>query len=382
MREVVFCFEPFCYLSISHTKIIVYNELDNQFYKYKIDDSISMKIIDNRYIIFCEDDLLKKDIKNFIHFFVNNNCAKLVKLYNNQLPFIQKRELFNEQKYIIHSNKIPRYSNDIIKAIFLIGTGASEYQSFFSKQIPFPQFSNTETFSDSTVIKKILTKLPYTRKTLFFIVSNNIDEINFLYTKIKDMKNIIIRTTYSTYLDNKEQMPANCKIELILSYPYEFDKNCKYNYLALIKDQQELDYFLNNVTLNNNFRLIPINISPETNNPLLSLDEDDIINSKQSIRKILFKKLYNISLFGFVYIFPSGAISDSLNSNSIGNIKEVSSEHIIENLLSNSSAWLLTRRKVNPCKNCLYCDFCSPISEYERSVNNFSICKGKLYEEK
>lgn len=167
MREVVFCFEPFCYLSISHTKIIVYNELDNQFYKYKIDDSISMKIIDNRYIIFCEDDLLKKDIKNFIHFFVNNNCAKLVKLYNNQLPFIQKRELFNEQKYIIHSNKIPRYSNDIIKAIFLIGTGASEYQSFFSKQIPFPQFSNTETFSDSTVIKKILTKLPYTRKTLF-----------------------------------------------------------------------------------------------------------------------------------------------------------------------------------------------------------------------
>lgn len=380
MENILFCFEPFCYLAFSNEVMLVYNELESAFYKYSIKFDLKKRVIQDRYFLFIKDELSNVKVIDFIRYYVNNNCAKIIYFDDGNFPYIQRRELFNEQNYLIKNNQIPKYSNDIIKSIYFIGSsGMDSINNDIHRQIPFPLYSKNDTFTNTNIMDNVLSKIPYSKKTLFFIVSNDIEEILYLCNKLENNNNIIIRMEYTSYILYGKYLPKKCKIELMLFYPYEFEKDMECKYIALIRDKMEYNFFIKKLN-GTGIRCLPIYNSSIYENPLLSLNEDDILQEKQSIRKILFKKLYNTSLFGLIYITASGDVYDSLNSNSMGEIDTLQNDEIVSRLLSVDSAWMLTRKKVKPCMDCLYCDFCSPVSEYERSMNMFSICQGELYE--
>ena len=49
-------------------------------------------------------------------------------------------------------------------------------------------------------------------------------------------------------------------------------------------------------------------------------------------------------------------------------------EMIVKEIIRGKS-WKLTRRKVMPCKKCVYCDICPPISNYEKAIGKYNLCK-------
>lgn len=58
-----------------------------------------------------------------------------------------------------------------------------------------------------------------------------------------------------------------------------------------------------------------------------------------------------------------------------GHIRE-----ILANTIINYSNWFKKRRDVEPCNNCVFCDLCPSIGNYEYNFGKYNLCK--IYENK
>ena len=79
--------------------------------------------------------------------------------------------------------------------------------------------------------------------------------------------------------------------------------------------------------------------------------------------------------FGALTFLPNGNCYTNINSKPIGNIYKKSIYKLIHYcLIQRDKDWLLTRNKVEPCKNCLFNALCPPISNYERVIKQYNLC--------
>lgn len=91
------------------------------------------------------------------------------------------------------------------------------------------------------------------------------------------------------------------------------------------------------------------------------------------MQDIFRRETLNEFYFGYVTIMFNGSVYNNINNDCVGNI----SQHSLPQLLLNNdknNSWFLTRNKITPCKKCIYCFLCPPISNYEFAINRFNLC--------
>jgi pseudo-rSAM protein len=105
------------------------------------------------------------------------------------------------------------------------------------------------------------------------------------------------------------------------------------------------------------------------------LNEEDILEVKESLFELATKKISNPAFFGKLIFNADGNIFTSFNFPSIGNINNFNIRHLIFNLLEDeNSSWRVNKTVVTPCKDCIFNLLCSPISNYELVIRQNNLC--------
>jgi pseudo-rSAM protein len=92
------------------------------------------------------------------------------------------------------------------------------------------------------------------------------------------------------------------------------------------------------------------------------------------MKQIAINKILNQNDFGKITILSNGNIHANLNNNSIGNIMKNTIEDTITIEMFSKNSWFKTREHLNPCKNCIYCLLCPPVSNYEYIFRKYNLC--------
>jgi len=108
------------------------------------------------------------------------------------------------------------------------------------------------------------------------------------------------------------------------------------------------------------------------------VNEDDILEVKESLFELVIKKISNPSFFGKLIFNADGKIFTSFNVPAIGNINDFKFKNLIFGLLEDeNSLWRVNKTMVEPCKNCIYNILCPPISNYDYFMNKYNLCTVK-----
>ena len=97
------------------------------------------------------------------------------------------------------------------------------------------------------------------------------------------------------------------------------------------------------------------------------LSEEEILSQKLTKKDIFRHQALNVSQFGIFYIFPDGTVHPAADAPAIGTLEDSVHQMIIRELEENF-AWRQTRRLMEPCKYCIYCDLCPSPTIYERII--------------
>ena len=79
-------------------------------------------------------------------------------------------------------------------------------------------------------------------------------------------------------------------------------------------------------------------------------------------------------MFWFFDLFAKWDVYADLNSEKLGNLEEDSISSMILKELKIGDSWLLLRRNVEPCKECLFSCLCPSISGYEKVIGRYNLC--------
>ena len=136
-------------------------------------------------------------------------------------------------------------------------------------------------------------------------------------------------------------------------------------FLFVITDVSELGIYQNEEV---EHAFIPVIYDAEKQKGLLSqmrMTLEDIFNSVRSIKDCLMKEVVNSSAFGKISIDIHGNISS--NEEYIGNVDNGTAFGLLTKWLQKeNNSWMLTRRKVSQCSDCLLSSLCPCVSIYER----------------
>lgn len=104
------------------------------------------------------------------------------------------------------------------------------------------------------------------------------------------------------------------------------------------------------------------------------IEEEDILSEVITQNEIIKSTSINRFYWGGLTILSDGTVFSNMNDVLLGNILNNSIKELIHNELKRDSSWRLVRKSVSPCKNCIYCAFCPPISNYDFILNKFNLC--------
>ena len=106
------------------------------------------------------------------------------------------------------------------------------------------------------------------------------------------------------------------------------------------------------------------------------MNKDDLFTTSLSFRQIFAHQKLNTNFFGSLTILPNGDVYANVNSQPLGNIHSNSVLHLIDEEMSNNTAWRTIRDK-KPCAECLYQFLCPSPSNYETAIGKFNLCNIK-----
>lgn len=149
-----------------------------------------------------------------------------------------------------------------------------------------------------------------------------------------------------------------------------------YNYVFHIENIEQYNYFKNFANKYNisqfSFRFIGNDLAFVKNT--LFFHRHELLATKQSISDVIKKSIFNVNYKGKLII--SNDLSCYITPNfCVGNLNNDKIETIIYNsFFYDNSPWFLTRKQVEPCKDCAFNILCPSITEYELKYNCFNFC--------
>jgi pseudo-rSAM protein len=187
---------------------------------------------------------------------------------------------------------------------------------------------------------------------------------------VLDKNNHYDNLKYNLYIDSKMEMNQ------LLDKSFLLNENIRL--CIFVNDEESLSLASTLCdSLHNHVEIIPQYINNiEFFNKNVFFNRDDIFNNQsQTIHKILTNGLLNRIFWGKIVVNSNGNICphNSIISSNLNIIHNSLDEAILEELNS-SKTWFLKRNDVKPCKDCLYCLLCPPISEYELELGRFNLC--------
>ena len=154
----------------------------------------------------------------------------------------------------------------------------------------------------------------------------------------------------------------------------------KYEIYIVLTDELQLEKIVQLTTSSISYKLIPFfngkNLSFFKNNVFLS--EEDILETKFTIKKIHKNQFINSLFYGNLIVLPDGNVCIDINGPILGNLyNETIFDIISKALLNGDSLWFKTRNTTS-CSSCLFVDLCPPISNYELVIGQSNLCHIKL----
>lgn len=153
------------------------------------------------------------------------------------------------------------------------------------------------------------------------------------------------------------------------------EEDLHFNINALIRN--EADY---NILENLNIENCRINYLPVYNNNIeffknnVFVNHEDILNIQHTEKSINTKLLINQLDYGRISIINNGDVYANFSEDKIGNVDHNKISTILAHELTEGNSWLLTRKDIAPCKDCINNAFCPSISNYERVIGKYNLC--------
>jgi pseudo-rSAM protein len=79
--------------------------------------------------------------------------------------------------------------------------------------------------------------------------------------------------------------------------------------------------------------------------------------------------------FGTLTMASNGDVYGNLNTSPLGNINEAPIYQLIQKEMEDGYNWRRVRRKVEPCKSCVFDALCPPLSNYEYAIGQNNLCR-------
>ncbi len=429
-RKYGFYLEPHVYSVIKNDNLLMKDLLGNNFYSFSKDKEIVEfvnKLKENNNIFIFDIDKQSTGIRDFINLCRKNFIGDYLDItdshempYNfypeicikeemNRINGIKKTEQIEESEALRVMG--PSLGRDIKNHLFNINiylnSSCSQNCSFCSeayKQIPLCSKyvgDNEISFEQIKVLldpvgnrpvkvklnggnlflnKDILPILEYMKMKTSFLVSCSLHYMNFLQVEDK----------LSLLGDKLSLLGDNIVLRLLLPL-LKFDQelfdliytkcknlSCRVIYEIIITDEN--DFTLYNELLQKldgeEVRMLPLYISGN------SFFMDNMATTKEMIHERQFQRRFldqnqtiNLNYWGNVTVDPSGNMYTSFLTPSKFNFQEHTLYDLVYNEITEQQGdWFLTRNNAENCSDCVYANFCSPISNYEKAIKRNNIC--------
>jgi pseudo-rSAM protein len=403
---------PFIYAITKANDAMLYNTISGKSLIYKNNPSISelIKRLIKQKNMYVTKIRLSDDNRDFVNDIREGFYGDIIRNEDDEYKPIQLRPNFIPQKpiadltslvnpkYVLRDDKIVDYLDTI--DIYINGACdqncsvckvAFKQQSFCRKK-----YSNIEITIPS--LNKILAQIRHTRVSLIRILGGNI----FMHSKISDILAIlsdapqpkcyfIHSSLFRYHIDKMTYFErSGTRIDLLVTRPYNGsiisvcldtirEKGIEHVCTFAIED--EIDIITAKKMVSklriNQYRLVPIyngnNLAFFKNN--VFIDEKSLFSKAQNMQSIFAKETINPSEIGKIVVDNKLDIRANINNPPLGNLSKMSLFDAVNKELNEGRSFRKVRKKVYPCRACLYNSLCPPFSNYEYVFHRSDLCK-------
>ncbi len=378
---------PDVFIWTKGSQAIVYNTVNNQSFRYKLNDSLriitnNLCNIDNLYCI--EIDNLDSSIESWVEKIKDIEAGGIREveedISNMPISFYPILNLQSDEQRFFEKNG-NRFSRDNVLSylhhltIHLNGIG----DNYFYKQIQYP--CPSKSFLSNENLRLILTQfygyiipdICICGTNYFSLLSE--DLISLIYKVSKRLTFFVLFEDYFTDFERIKSLSGSYYKIRLLTKRSSFSME---NIGAIINNEKiQFDFIVENVddcmywdTIIEELNIQNYVIKPiaNKNNTQFILDnvfltQSEILQLKFNKREIFSHQVLNSNFFGHLIITPEGKVYSNFNKPELGTIND-SIKFLLSKELKLKNSWLLIRDNVE-CSNCLYQWLCPSISNYE-----------------
>jgi hypothetical protein len=374
-----FKIEPYVYISIVNSNVLLYNTFDGSFIESKDIEIVKLLketlLKENCGVVLLTAERYNLDnIRKFIMELRAKYMGDIIDIELSKskpvqiMPFtslVNTQELFKKQNFPT-GKKILEYLSEI--SIYVdYNTNIMDLNSFL-KSLP-----NISTVNIIGNLKDVA----------------NYKELLLVLDQFPSLKKITCN--YSNVISLQPEFVNNFSYSILINYPIDISK---WNYSRRLLLNQSIPFecifevtSMDNYSQINKFieefgiekhQLKPVytgdNIDFFKENVFLT--KDDILSTPLSISDFFINQSMNIFDFGKIAIMSNGDIYANVNYPILGNIHTHSIYEIISKELEEGRSWLRIRNQA-PCNTCLYQWFCPSPSNYEIAIGRPNLCHVK-----
>jgi len=397
--------ESYVISNYSTSKVLLLNTLNGEYRIFNDEESISfLNLLKDKKIVEISNKLLKENsFQIFLSKLKNKLLGNILRSINKPINSFSDPIFYNNHYY--NKNHLELASDLVYEQLFEITLYLhsktrllSRYKNMH-KQFVFPIINEypknkisllelTKSFSD--------TYFPNLRNVN--LCGGNLfdyEELqSIIYLFIKKDIDVVLNFHYTDFIENDYQVLNKYLEHKTISAVINIDRNIgksklnefisrlisykdKIKFHLIISENEEYTFFSDNLL---SFKTVNYSFVPYINEKIdffyenVFFERDQLKDYYTDVKDIYSKKILNQNLYGKLIVLPNLDVRDNINSNKIGNLK-VNSIYEMINKSLNSKSWFLTRKKINPCNDCVYNILCPPISNYELYYDKNNFCK-------
>lgn len=410
-----FYIEPFVHIDTKNRHLLLFNTLNGEAIEYINEPEIETLIKkieypkNNRVVKLTKKELQNPTIKKFVDEVRMSFSGDLLdKSWSDGKP-IQISPILNLQTdadFFVKKESQwigEEMMNNLYEITFYINNFSNNYSSLLEcahKQFLFPSNQKTRKEIAPKSIYKILEESIGSPLSVVNIIGGNI----FLHSHIsvlidyfnKQRKKIIYHICSSDFVEHyrKSSLFNNQNSSFVIYFNPDFYngefirtieilKQINYNskIVFIVENKNNLDKInlaVSSTGLKNYF------LQPYYNSKNIDLFTEYVFMTKESIfeskpkHKEIFQRMkINTNYFGKLTILADGSVYANLNEKELGTVSNNSLYDLIYKEMYYGKSWRKTRKKVEPCKNCIFEFLCPPISGYEYVIGKNNLCNIK-----
>lgn len=405
MSKSWFYLENYLYVNtIAPNKVLLYNTLNHKLLTYENEKIFHLvkaqKDIENNGLVKVDLDELRHsdfELYNFIiltreHFMsdclpISDNCKKPVLFQSEPMVLKEGHVYYNFSEEIIHN--ITELTFYINRACGYDCEHCGQYQKQFS--CCYKKEHNEEL--DVTSILDCLNSLKEASLFQINILGGNILMYPDFSELVDELNGYSFRKIYKVNIKQLTDIQQCCRIlahpsnrlEIICTDTNDLDK------LTAVRGRLDLSLVQINIPVQSDQDLsciesftqnnpdFTINLTPFYNGQNEPFFQENVFVAEEELAQVSFKSIkrnsiLNHNFFGKFICLPNGDVYSNLNGNCLGNIKQDSFAAMAYKELSEGDSWMKVRRKVEPCKHCLFASMCPPLSNYEQAIGRNDLC--------